>query len=162
MMDLLAREIETTGSTTALIALTKHARFVDKAKDVAASFPAAEKVVWLVGFDTLTRILDKKYYPSSLEESLGEFWERNRLVCAIRGEESVERGFVEKIREGGVDGLPSLWADYVEIIEPVGREESSTRAREAAAEGRWEEVGIVVPQEIATYIQREKLYTEES
>jgi nicotinamide-nucleotide adenylyltransferase len=158
MMDLLAREIETTGSSTVLIALTKHARFVDKAKDVALSFPTVEKVIWLVGFDTLVRILDKKYYPSSLEESLNEFWERNRLVCAIRGEESVERGFVEKMRNGEVDAVPPLWADYVEIIEPVGREESSTRARNAAAAGRWEEVGIVVPEEIAAYIQRENLY----
>lgn len=162
MMDLLARKIEQTSTKTALIALTKHARFVDKAKDVAISFPSLQNVTWMVGYDTLIRILDKKYYPSTLEESLGEFWERNRLVCAIRGEETEERAYVERIRAGDVEGVPSSWAEYIKIIEPVGREDSSTRARKAAAGKQWEEVRKVVPEEIAAYMEKERLYTEES
>src|SRR5271169_6899875 len=35
MMELLAKKIETESSAAALVALSKHARFVDKAKDVA-------------------------------------------------------------------------------------------------------------------------------
>src|SRR5256885_1509424 len=73
MMDLLAKKIESTSSATALIALSKHARFVDKAKDVGISFPLIREIVWLVGYDTLIRILDKKYYSRTLEESLKEF-----------------------------------------------------------------------------------------
>jgi nicotinamide-nucleotide adenylyltransferase len=160
MMDILAKKIESTSSSTALVALSKHARFVDKAKDMSISFPSIKKVVWLVGYDTLIRILDKKYYSSALEESLGEFWERNRVVCAIRGDETTERAFMENVRQGKVDGVPVSWAEYIKIIEPIGKNQSSTRAREAAAGGQLGEVRKVVPEEIAAYIQREQLYTE--
>ena len=159
MMDILARKIEDTLLATALIALTKHARFVDKAKDVAASFPSVENFVWLVGYDTLIRILDNKYYSDTLEESLGEFWERNRFVCAIRGDETVERGFVDRIRAGELNGVPPSWAEYIEIVDPVGRDDSSTRAREAAVDGKWDEVRNFVPEEITAYIQKKKLYS---
>lgn len=161
MMDLLARKIEAESSATALVTLSKHARFVDKAKDVSISFPSIKDVLWLVGYDTLIRILDKKYYSGTLEESLREFWQKNRLVCAIRGDESIERAFVEKIRAGEVDGVPVSWAEYIKIIEPVGKNDSSTRARKASAEGRLKEVRQVVPEEIAAYIEREQLYTRE-
>src|SRR5579859_968114 len=57
MMELLARKIEQTSSATALIALSKHPRFVDKAKEVLSAFPEAQKVAWLIGYDTLIRIL---------------------------------------------------------------------------------------------------------
>jgi nicotinamide-nucleotide adenylyltransferase len=161
MMQLLAKRIErTSSSTTALIALSKHPIFVDKAKEVAMAFPSARHFVWLVGYDTLIRILDKKYYSGTVEESLRAFWEKNRLVCAIRRDEIVERAYVEKIRQGEIDGVPRTWAEYVKIIEPVGKGESSTRAREAAAVGRWEELGVVVPEEIAEYIKAEQLYRE--
>ena len=159
MMALLAHKIETQTLATALIALSKHPRFVDKARDVSLSFPSVAEVVWLVGFDTLTRILDKKYYlPKTVEESLREFWEKNRFVCAIRGDEEAERTYLARIRSGGVEGVPPSWADYITILEPVGKEDSSTRAREAAGKARWDEVGKVVPGEIAEYIRKEGLY----
>ena len=161
MMQLLAKRIErTSSSTTALIALSKHPIFVNKAKEVTLAFPSAKQFVWLVGYDTLIRILDKKYYSGTVEESLRVFWEKNRLVCAIRGDEIVEREYVEKIRRGEIDGVPRMWAEYVKVIEPVGKEESSTRARAAAAVGRWEELGVVVPEEIAEYLKAEQLYIE--
>jgi nicotinamide-nucleotide adenylyltransferase len=161
MMELLAKKIETEFSVTVLVALSKHARFVDKAKDVAISFSAVKDIVWLAGYDTLIRILDKKYYSNTLEESLRDFWEKNRLVCAVRGDETTERAFLEKVRAGNINGVPVSWADYITIIEPVGKDESSTRTRKASAEGRWEEVRHLVPEEIAAYIEREKLYKEE-
>jgi nicotinamide-nucleotide adenylyltransferase len=161
MMELLARRIERTSSARAIIALSKHPRFVDKAKEVAIAFPSVEEIVWLVGYDTLIRILDKKYYvPGTVEESLKAFWEKNRLVCAIRGDETVERALVERIRNGDVDGVPVSWAEYIKVIEPVGKEESSTQARKAAADGEWDELGKVVPEDIAEYIKKEQLYTE--
>lgn len=161
MIELLARKIEATSSAKALVALTKHPRFVDKAKEVATSFPLVKEIMWLVGYDTLVRILDKKYYTGTLEESLGEFWEKNRLVCAIRGDDVVERAFLEKTRSGEFDGVPASWANYIKIIEPVGKEESSTRARRAAAEERWEEVREVVPEDVAVYVQKKRLYLGE-
>src|SRR5439155_25890265 len=88
MMDLLAQQIESTSSAyTARVALSKTPRFIDKAKAVSMSFPSIKHVIWLAGYDTLVRILDKRYYTSTLEESFGEFWEKNRLVCSFRGDE---------------------------------------------------------------------------
>jgi len=162
MMALLSHEIEHTSSQAkALIALSKHPRFVDKAKDIITHFPSTKEVVWLVGYDTLIRILDKKYYVDTLEKELGVFWEKNRLICAIRGDDTVEREYVERISRGEVDGVPKGWAEYITIIEPVGKEDSSTRARKAAKEGNWEDLRKVVPVEIADYVQREGLYLED-
>jgi nicotinamide-nucleotide adenylyltransferase len=158
MMNLLAQEIEHHGGTSVLIALSKHARFVDKARDVLLSFPEMQKVVWLVGYDTLIRVLDQKYYPGTLEDSLRGFWERNRLVCAIRGDDVTERGYVDRIRRGEVIGVPPAWAEYITVIEPVGKEVSSTNAREAAHSADWATLQRIVPAMIAEYIRQEKLY----
>ena len=49
MMDLLAKKIESISSATALVALSKHARFVDKAKDVGISFPSIKEVIMACG-----------------------------------------------------------------------------------------------------------------
>lgn len=160
MMKLLAHKIETTSSASALIALSKHPRFVDKAQDVTKSFPEVKTVIWLVGYDTLIRILDKKYYRDTLEQSLGGFWERNRFICAIRGDDAEERAYVERIKEGGVDGVPAKWGEYIKVIEPVGKEHSSTKARHAAKAADWEELGKIVPEEIAVYVRQEGLYLE--
>src|SRR5277367_1480836 len=156
MMDLLAHKLEaTSGTTTALIALSKHARFVDKAKEIEKVFASTKELIWLVGYDTLIRIIDKKYYTTSLEDSLRAFLNRNRFVCAIRGSEVEQRAFVEKIRAGEVNGVPASIADYITLIEPVGNEASSTRARTASANGRVDELQGLVPEEIADYIERE-------
>jgi len=161
MMDLLAHKIEATSSTTtALMALSKHARFVDKAKEIEKAFPSTKELIWLVGYDTLIRILDKKYYTGSLEQSLQGFLDRNRLACAIRRDETEERAFVEKIRAGEIKEVPPLIAEYITIIEPVGKETSSTRARTASANGRVDEIRELVLQEIAEYIEREHLYKD--
>lgn len=104
--------------------------------------------------------MDKKYYTGSLEQSLQGFLDRNRLVCAIRGDEEQERAFVEKIRAGEVNGVPSSIAEYITIIEPVGKEASSTRARAASANGRVDEIQELVLEEIAEYIKREHLYKD--
>src|SRR5436305_2200020 len=53
MMELLAKNVEANSNATALLALTKHARFVDKANEVSISFPWCDQVMWLVGYDTL-------------------------------------------------------------------------------------------------------------
>jgi nicotinamide-nucleotide adenylyltransferase len=161
MMKLLSQKIESTSSASALIALSKHPRFVDKARDISKVFPDMNTMVWLVGYDTLIRILDKKYYQNSLERELGRFWKRNRLVCAIRGDDVSERAYVERIKKGEVEGVPAAWGEYVTVIEPVGKEHSSTKARKAAVESRWEELDKVVPMEIAEYIRMENLYKEE-
>jgi nicotinamide-nucleotide adenylyltransferase len=161
MMNLLADKIKQDSQTsTTLIALSKHAKFVDKERDILISFPHMKRVVWLVGYDTLIRILDRKYYPGTLEESLVAFWERNRLVCAVRGEDVVERGYLDKIRRGEVDGVPASWAEYITFIEPVGKELSSTKAREAAGGTEWGILDNIVPQEIAEYIRQKQLYEE--
>jgi nicotinamide-nucleotide adenylyltransferase len=160
MMDLLAKRIESTSSMKAVIALSKHPIFVDKAKDIDIAFPSTNHVFWLVGYDTLIRILDQKYYSDTLEQSLGLFWKRNRIICAIRGDESVEREFLKRVLDGLVLGVPGSWAEYITLIAPVGKDDSSTRARRAASQRQWEEVGAVVPQEINDYIQKEDLYRE--
>lgn len=78
MMCLLAEEIHNVYATSPSnkdtkapapqidIGITPHPRFIDKSTDLSnhPSFPSeTTRQVWILGYDTLTRLLDPKYYP---------------------------------------------------------------------------------------------------
>ncbi|KAK6524241.1 hypothetical protein TWF694_005897 [Orbilia ellipsospora] len=71
MMCLLAQDIRDTFTDSITpprvnVAITPHARFIDKSADLGASevYPQdSTQQVWILGYDTLIRLLDTKYYP---------------------------------------------------------------------------------------------------
>ena len=156
------------------IGVTKKPYFIDKASSIdeaglygeAGSF----QQVHLTGFDTLTRIFDKKYYGSEGLSVLRPFLERHRVRAVYRGEDKdgswgsreEQRGYLERIRRGEGEGVEGWWADRVELVE--GGEEtegvSSTRARGKVGEGDWEGLRAVVGVDEAAYIKEMGLYKE--
>ncbi|KAL6022136.1 hypothetical protein ACNR90_002804 [Candidozyma auris] len=71
------------------IGLTSHAKFVDKSVSLLNYIRDLSieqvKLTFLVGFDTLVRIFEPKYYlPDKLSDSLNEFMKTTDLFCLTR------------------------------------------------------------------------------
>lgn len=140
--------------------------------------------VHLVGFDTLIRIFDAKYYdPSEGLNALAPFLARHRVRAVVRpggsgkldlgkGErrdEEGQRGWLErKAKEGG--GVRREWLERVEVVggggggddgEGGGEEMegvSSSRVREAVGRGEWGEVQGLVGGEVEGWVRERGLY----
>lgn len=126
--------------------------------------------VHLIGYDTLIRLFDTKYYPP--EQSLavlGPFLEKHRLRVHLRlgewGEKEKQDEWIKGLGagEGGKKGFleekggKKEWAERMEIVEPrEGEIVSSSRVREEAK--RSGELGGLVTESIFNYIEDEKLY----
>ena len=134
------------------------------------------KQTHLVGFDTLTRVLDPKYYDQTEKLApLSILLGGRHSVRAYRRPESVssssssatsetqneEDAFLARLASGQMEeiGAEKSWAERIEVAEvEQGQGVSSTRVRKLVEEGedeRWK--GLVVPG-VAEYIRRENLY----
>jgi nicotinamide-nucleotide adenylyltransferase len=127
MMSILVDDIQSAlapSSSAIDIAITKHARFVEKFSEVAQHYPGVEEQVYLTGYDTLIRILDTKYYPATYTlESLEKFFEGARIRCMYRlgdqwGERIEQDRYLEGIRNGSkeAEGCKREWGDRIEFI----------------------------------------------
>ncbi len=128
------------------VAMCSHARFIDKAKAIRAVYPKDIKLYFIVGYDTLVRVFDPKYY-SDLAAELRELFDRSQFIAANRGQHSLAdvemfleqpacRPFTNKIH---LIELDSFHAGL-----------SSTQVRERVRQGR--SIAGLVPDEIAGLI----------
>lgn len=96
MMKLLAETInEQYPSCNVAVAVTEHARFFEKANEIHAwyesQFPGQEaQLAFIMGYDTVIRLVDQKYYDQPVEEALEPFFSNNQVICADRGGHSSE------------------------------------------------------------------------
>ncbi len=126
------------------------ARIVDQASALRATWPGAS-FDFVLGYDTLIRLFDERYYAGAMERELDPFFERHRVVAANRGE----------VTASGVDAYVAEQASHydgrivaVALDEAHGRMASSdARARIAGGEGSGD-----VPAEVAAYIREHGLY----
>jgi nicotinic acid mononucleotide adenylyltransferase len=80
--DLLLRFAESRSHVS--VAAVGHGRFVDKLEAIRAAYPVGTRVVFLLGFDTLVRLFDPKYY-TDREASLTRLFDGSECVVANRG-----------------------------------------------------------------------------
>lgn len=140
MMAAMAREIETRGVAVGL-GLTTHAKFVDKA--AALSRLCSGRLTFLVGFDTLVRILDKKYY-RDFDAELSQFRATSLLFCVTRDGEASHEEQVRYVEQLG-------FADVVDVVRGSDYAlVSSTELRRGKREG-------LLP-EVRNYIEQNGLY----
>ena len=125
------------------------ARIMDQAEALSRQTAAGE-VDAIVGFDTLERLFDPKYY-DDMERELERFFQRHRVIAANRGRESAER-VAEWVRR---NAAPFERRILVREIEPEAAEVSSTEAREKAA-ANVDEMPVAEP--VREYIQERGLY----
>lgn len=139
--------------------------------------------IFLAGYDTLIRIFTPKYYTSPVPEAgvdlpqpnktpmqiaLDPFFARAQLRVTMRtdadwGGREDQLGYVERIMHGKeleeVGGRRE-WARRVELVEGMSGEMeggavSSTLAREAVKAGDWGRLRELVPDAVASLIERE-------
>lgn len=90
-------------------------------------------IAFLVGFDTIVRIFDAKYYhPNSIEESLQEFIAGSDLLCLARNTSngnsndlSEQESYAKNIKDGKILGVPAAWSSKIIVLNPTKGEDSS-------------------------------------
>lgn len=168
MMKITADYIQKVFQVDVNIGVIKAAKFVDKSLILFNYLHARSvdhpKLTFLVGFDTLTRILDPKYYiPDKLSSSLQEFMLNCDLFVLTRGKGGVSQTkYVDDISHGRIGEIPTQWSKSIHMInENHGESElgviSSTLIRNEIMEGDEVWKSKVLP-EIKQYIETENLY----
>ena len=172
MMYLMANDLAKTFHTHHIgIGLTNHAKFVDKSVSILNYLHSNGvdknkiKLTFLVGFDTLTRILNPNYYlPDKLSTTLEEFMKQTDLFCLTRNDEHVshkeQNNYVLDIRNGKHEHIPTHWSDNIVLLDNAGDEiglisSSAIRASISANSDLWHDK--VIP-EVRDFIIKEKLY----
>lgn len=129
MMYLMAQEIEKTflNINDVTIGLTKHGRFIDKSLSIInflknQNLYNDQILTFLVGFDTLIRIFNPKYYlPDKLSNSLDNFMKTTNLFCLTRNfdqsiDENYQNSFLNTIKTGNHDDIPSHWGENIYLV----------------------------------------------
>ncbi|KAK6203220.1 nicotinate-nucleotide adenylyltransferase [Scheffersomyces amazonensis] len=176
MMYLMANDLSVKfpNSKSISIGLTKHAKFVDKSISILNYLHSDDfncnylsphiKLTFLVGFDTLLRIFNPKYYlPDKLSTSLEEFMTSTDLFCLTRNNDEVadleQSKYVEDIKQGKHIDIPTHWSNNIFLInngEKISLISSSNiRASVKSGSDDWHNK---VSSEIKDFIIKEKLY----
>ncbi|KAL8686955.1 MAG: hypothetical protein Q9218_006743, partial [Villophora microphyllina] len=106
--------------------------------------------VHLLGFDSLIRLLDRKYYPPDHTLApLNPFFERHRIRVTRRSQEGTNWGsnsdqdrYLGALATGGAENVGGKreWAERIELVEGEAEDVSSTKVREYAGKKEWSEV----------------------
>lgn len=156
------------------IGVTKEPYFHDKAEAISSSTfymtsGQRPEQVHLVGFDTLIRILDAKYYPPTKTLTpLTSFLDKHRLRVTYRtdadwGGRAEQDDYIRDLASGSREheGGKREWAKKIELVEGSNSDDeaiSSTRVREASKIGNAETLNRLLTQKVAEYVLREGLY----
>ncbi|KAF1820261.1 Nucleotidylyl transferase [Dissoconium aciculare CBS 342.82] len=162
------------------IGITKVPYYTDKSIAIASTrsqldgnliYPDFPKHMHLLGFDTLIRFFNPKYYPSFDPplSALKDFFEPgHRLRATMRPDDASDqvaeqRSWLNRLEQGQmeVDGGKREWSNQIELVEPNQQQGvSSTKIRKAAAEGNWQTVKGLCPEVIASWIRDQELYKD--
>jgi len=169
------------------IGLTIHPFFHDKSAAIASSafyespapLPAPVQVI-LVGYDTLVRIFNPKYYQEDpgpaqtpMQAALSPFFGRARLRVTGRaddqwGGEADQEAYWDGLFRGSKLEEVGGRREWASRVERAGGGDagkavvSSTLAREAAKQKNWEALRRLVGDEVTGWIQTEGLFAEVS
>ncbi|MCJ1486238.1 hypothetical protein MMC06_006415 [Schaereria dolodes] len=169
------------------VGITKEPYYVDKACAIAESGvytgsetgserePGGERgpeQVHLLGFDSIVRLLDPKYYPPKRTlEPLEGLFARHRLRVTYRTDDSwgardEQEAYLGALREGKreAEGGKREWADRIEMVEGrKGGEQivSSTKVREAAKRRDGKALENLLTRNVASWVTEEGLYMDD-
>ena len=129
-----------------------HARFVDKAAALRVLYPADTDIVFILGFDTLERLFDSRYY-KDMSAELTSFFLSSRIAVSNRGENDLSS--VEAwLKRPECDPFSGRIHPF--SISPDAAGMSSTRVRDQYREGV--PVQKMVPDGVAELIAELELY----
>ncbi|CCC68981.1 hypothetical protein NCAS_0B08970 [Naumovozyma castellii] len=170
MMCLMSNLLKEQENVNVSVGITIFGKFVDKDKVIMERFISngSCNAVYLVGFDTVVRIFDPKYYtPLLLKDALHTFMQRAEFCCLTRdGEVNVESQlqFPIDILDGAYEPeLPKDWGSKIHILsndDKYSSVSSSTARKEILDGTSIESLEGQVPKCILEYIfkQEEKIF----
>ena len=134
------------------VGLSSHGLFVDKIAALQHIYPQGTGIHFIVGFDTITRVLDKKYYDDR-ERALEKLFGECSFLATNRGKQSIQdidrllerkenRKYARNVRT-------FMISDFLASI-------SSTQVRDSIERG--EDITQLVPSEIEEFISETGLY----
>jgi nicotinamide-nucleotide adenylyltransferase len=134
------------------IGLSSHALFVDKIEALRRIYPPTTNINFIVGYDTMVRILDKKYYRDR-EAALDSLFAKSRFLIAKRNDKGRRAIFELFEREEN-----KRFKHRIEILEisPSAASISATEVREKVKKG--EPIEGLVPEKIVCLIKEMHLY----
>jgi len=133
--------------------LSSHGLFLDKIAPLRRIYPDLVDFFFIVGFDTIVRVVNRKYYLSP-KKSLEELFSKSHFLVANRGEVE-ERDFRTLFRKRA--NKPYLDSVSYFTVSPKFSRLSSTLVRERIARGL--PVDQFVPASVLQFIQKKGLYT---
>lgn len=136
------------------VAASSHGKYVEKVKALTPLYPAGTEIIFIIGYDTLVRVFDAKYY-TDLAAELNELFSSCRFIVANRGENDADA--IAKLLAEEVN---KPYADKIDTIElpPFYANLSSTDIR--ARIKRRESVGNLVPGDILHFIWKARMYSQ--
>ncbi|KAI4184215.1 MAG: hypothetical protein L6R41_004897 [Letrouitia leprolyta] len=157
------------------VGITKKPYFHDKATAIEESGYYSDsktgeqpQQVHLLGFDSLIRLLDTKYYPPRHTlEPVDALLERHRIRVTRRTEDNDKWGskaqqdrYWEALAKGDreTEGGKKEWAEKIEMVDGEGEAVSSTRVREAAGKGELGKLEKLISRSVRRWIENEGLY----
>lgn len=174
MMYLMADHLHKEFNVDVSIGLSKHAKFVDKSVsildylDKSLNHPSNIKMTFMVGFDTLIRVLNPKYYmPDKLSTSLEGFMKVTDLLCMTRVDTTTidenqinQSTYITDISTGKHENIPSHWSKKLFLVDTKGDKinyisSSGIRSSIEKNDDKWHE--LVLP-EIKEFAIKEGLY----
>ncbi|KAK4704393.1 nicotinamide-nucleotide adenylyltransferase, partial [Phenoliferia sp. Uapishka_3] len=166
MMEAMAEELESRGVVNVGVARINEPTFVGKSEVLKLALEeraggASVQLSFLLGWDTLIRFFDEKYYQPpapSMKSALSTFFikDGSRLACARRGDVSLE----EEERFLAKEGVKE-WRRHVKMFD-VGQEVrglSSTEVRKRVARGGDQLNGLVL-ESVKRIIDQKGFYRE--
>ncbi|KAF1967609.1 hypothetical protein BU23DRAFT_559253 [Bimuria novae-zelandiae CBS 107.79] len=169
------------------IGLAKEPYYTDKSVAITAEAPEVYKPpegermihVHLVGYDTLIRFCNPKYYPNHKPplSALAPFFSAGHKLRVTQrpfdlndsssrefGTVEEQEAYLQNIKDGGLqsEGFDPAWRDQIDMVGGTGLGISSTRVRTAAKEGRCDEVGQLCTEGVAAWMRDQELYGEDA
>lgn len=164
------------------VGLTKEPYYNDKSAAIVDTtppiYPSSPSHVHLVGYDTLIRFCNPKYYPDHDPplSALKPFFEANHKLRVTQrpadtgdvssagfGTLDEQESYVQGLKEDRhvAAGFEAAWTQNISMTRAEGAVGvSSTRVRKAANEGRWENVRQLCTEGVAAWIKDQHLYSE--
>ncbi len=135
------------------VAASSHGKYIEKVKILGQLYPPNTEIFFIIGYDTLVRVFDAKYY-TDLEAELNELFSLCRFIVANRSENDanvIARLLAEDI------GKP--YADKIDTIElsPFYANVSSTDIRERIKRGQ--PADDLAPSDVLDFIQKTLIYS---
>lgn len=135
-------------------------------------YPSQPKHIHLVGYDTLVRLFNAKYY-SKFDppfSALNPYFDAgHRFHVTLRpddeyGSEEEQKAFLKKIEDGELEdqGGKREWAKQIQLVPPHAEGGvSSTKIRKAAKRGDWAELNRLTLPTVGAWVKEEKIYAED-